>query len=451
MRNIREVTIGLGALLVAVVGAPRQAHAQACASCITLPWTTGSCSSAGSCINVGNTATSGGVGIEGQVQGLNGTAFFGDATSVATGGTGVEGLCEATAGNGVFGLASNTAGTSSFGVYGTNAATGTFSPAGNGYGSGVYGSSAGQSSVGVYGTSTGATSAGMLGYSAVASGIGVSGQATGTGNSWGVFGSSTSPGGGGVIGWATGTGGGGYGVAGEASTTVSGAIGVFGSGAVGVSAVSPVGDAILAQTTSGTGVYATSTTGTGVYASSTGSGSGSPALYAYNSGAGHFAAYFNGNIQVTGTPYCSGCTAFTNNSDRRLKKNVEPMKGALDTLLKLQGVTFEWKDPKEHGDHQGTQRGFIAQDVEKVIPEWVGVDSKGFKTLNLTGIEAMTVESVRALKAENDELRITMSALEAGRRPTISGFGEGGIGLGVLAIVGALATNRRRRRGSAEA
>jgi hypothetical protein len=64
-------------------------------------------------------------------------------------------------------------------------------------------------------------------------------------------------------------------------------------------------------------------------------------------------------------------------------------------LLKLRGVTFEWIDPAEHGNHQGMQRGFIAQDVEKVLPEWVGVDTKGFKTLNMTGIEPMLVESIR--------------------------------------------------------
>ena len=68
----------------------------------------------------------------------------------------------------------------------------------------------------------------------------------------------------------------------------------------------------------------------------------------------------------------------------------------------ISGVTFEWKNPEEQGDHRGMQRGFIAQDVESMLPEWVGVDAKGFKTLNTTGIEPLVIESIRTLKGEND-------------------------------------------------
>jgi hypothetical protein len=91
------------------------------------------------------------------------------------------------------------------------------------------------------------------------------------------------------------------------------------------------------------------------------------------------------------------------------------------------------------------QRGFIAQEVEKVMPEWVGVDKEGFKTLNLTGMEPMVVESLRTLKTENDELRERVRALEAGRRPMISGLGEGGIGFGLAVVAGAVVFVRRRR------
>ena len=120
--------------------------------------------------------------------------------------------------------------------------------------------------------------------------------------------------------------------------------------------------------------------------------------------------------------------------------------------MQLHGVTFEWKEPEKHGNHQGTQRGFIAQDVEKVMPEWVGADSEGVKTLTLAGIEAMTVESLRALKLENDQLRIRssgleerMKAMEAARGTATSGFGGGGIGLGLIALAGAIAFSRRKR------
>jgi len=240
----------------------------------------------------------------------------------------------------------------------------------------------------------------------------------------------------------------GIGVIGSSDTTDSAPtlkIGVFGE------ANSSSGAAVYAHnvsTSTGTndwGVYGLSDNGWGGYFQTSG-GTGYGGLFAGAGNNGEWAAYLAGNIQVTGTPYCSGCTAFTNNSDIRLKKNVQPLAGALDRLLQLRGVTFEWKDPSEHGNHVGPQRGFIAQEVEKVIPEWVGVDGKGFKTLNLTGMEPMVVESLRTLKAENDELRDRVKALEAGSRPRTAGLGEGGVGvgLGLLLALGAYAVSRRR-------
>ena len=113
--------------------------------------------------------------------------------------------------------------------------------------------------------------------------------------------------------------------------------------------------------------------------------------------------------------------------------------------LKLHGVTFEWKNPEEHGDRTSVQRGFIAQEVEKVLPEWVGVDEKGFKTLNLTGIEPMIVESLRTLKGENDALRDRVTALEARQFVAAAGLnGNGLVGLGLIALAGAIVVSRRR-------
>ena len=137
----------------------------------------------------------------------------------------------------------------------------------------------------------------------------------------------------------------------------------------------------------------------------------------------------------------SGCT-----SDQRLKQNIEPLTGAVDKLLQLKGVTFEWKNPEEHQDHKGTQTGVIAQDVQKVFPQWVRETDKGFLNVDPDArtMVALTVEGFRELKTENDELRQRVQWLEAGRRPMISGVGEGGIGLGLLAVAGAVLARRKR-------
>lgn len=58
-----------------------------------------------------------------------------------------------------------------------------------------------------------------------------------------------------------------------------------------------------------------------------------------------------------------------NTSDYRLKENVKPIVGALDKVLNLKGVNFEWIDKESRG--HGKQIGMIAQQVEKHVPEVV--------------------------------------------------------------------------------
>ena len=130
-----------------------------------------------------------------------------------------------------------------------------------------------------------------------------------------------------------------------------------------------------------------------------------------------------------------------------MKKNVQSLTGSLDQLVKLRPVTYEWKQPEEHGGRTGVQRGFIAQEVEKVMPEWVGEDDRGFKTLTLSGLEPMVVESLRTLKLENDVLRDRVKALEGGGRTSIAGFAEGGlIGIAGLVVTGSALVVLRRKR-----
>ena len=88
-------------------------------------------------------------------------------------------------------------------------------------------------------------------------------------------------------------------------------------------------------------------------------------------------------------------------SDRRLKKNIEPLSGALDRLMKLRSVTYEYKDPEK--DHQlpGTQIGFVAQEVEEVFPDWIG-EKDGYKYVAVKGFESLTVQALREMREEKD-------------------------------------------------
>lgn len=96
-----------------------------------------------------------------------------------------------------------------------------------------------------------------------------------------------------------------------------------------------------------------------------------------------------------------GTTAWYNDSDKRLKKNIETIDSALDKVMKLRGVTFEWDGGKRY--QNGKSIGFIAQEAVEVIPELVDYneenDSYGMQYAPVTAL------LVEAVKEQNDEIR----------------------------------------------
>jgi hypothetical protein len=115
-------------------------------------------------------------------------------------------------------------------------------------------------------------------------------------------------------------------------------------------------------------------------------------------------------LHVNGSAGKPGGGSWSNSSDRRLKKDIEPLVGALDQLLSLQGVTFEYIDPKAVNELEGRRVGMIAQDVEEVFPDWVEERTDGYKTVTYRGFEALAVEALRELRAERDAAIATLRA-----------------------------------------
>lgn len=74
-------------------------------------------------------------------------------------------------------------------------------------------------------------------------------------------------------------------------------------------------------------------------------------------------------LEVNGSAGKPGGGSWSISSDIRLKKNVKPIKNALEKMLELQGITYQWKEPSKHGNMQGAYMSMIAQEVEKVFPE----------------------------------------------------------------------------------
>jgi hypothetical protein len=94
--------------------------------------------------------------------------------------------------------------------------------------------------------------------------------------------------------------------------------------------------------------------------------------------------------------------AFGSPSDISLKENIKPIESALDKVKKLQGVTFDWKE--QDITNLKEDIGFIAQDVQKVLPELVRENKDGKLSLRHQGIIPVLLEAIKELSDKVKEL-----------------------------------------------
>ncbi len=92
--------------------------------------------------------------------------------------------------------------------------------------------------------------------------------------------------------------------------------------------------------------------------------------------------------------------AFVTYSDESLKSDVASMSNtALDTVMSLEGVEFTWKDSGER------DFGFIAQDVQSVLPKAVHVAEDGVQGVDYSRLTSVLVEAVKAQQVQINDLK----------------------------------------------
>lgn len=102
---------------------------------------------------------------------------------------------------------------------------------------------------------------------------------------------------------------------------------------------------------------------------------------------------FNPNnrlFYVNGT--AGGDYAWYNDSDERLKENIVTVDDALDKVLNLRGVYYEWKDPDQ--SETGRKLGFIGQEAFDILPEVVS-NSNDHYSMQYAPITAVLVEAIK--------------------------------------------------------
>ncbi|MFL5730081.1 MAG: tail fiber domain-containing protein [Cytophagaceae bacterium] len=103
-------------------------------------------------------------------------------------------------------------------------------------------------------------------------------------------------------------------------------------------------------------------------------------------------------LEVNGLLKTNGVTEM---SDVRWKRNILPIDHALTRLMKLRGVTYNWKvnEYKEKNFESETQIGLIAQEVEQVFPELVKTDANGYKSVEYSKVVAILIQAVKEQQA----------------------------------------------------
>ena len=128
----------------------------------------------------------------------------------------------------------------------------------------------------------------------------------------------------------------------------------------------------------------------------------------------------NTNLSITGittAPHLRGtnsnfsgvCTAanFNSTSDISVKDNIQKIEDPLDKIIKIDGVTFVWKET------QKPSAGVVAQNLETVLPHLVSEDE--IKSVNYNGLIGYLIEAVKDQQQQIDQLKSDLESLAAFR------------------------------------
>jgi len=111
-----------------------------------------------------------------------------------------------------------------------------------------------------------------------------------------------------------------------------------------------------------------------------------------------YSLYVYGNAITTGN---------WQGSDKKWKKNINPDTYGLSSLKKLLPVSYYWRYeefPNMNFDNR-RQIGFIAQDVENIMPELVKTDKNGNKAISYSKLTPIIVKAIQEQNLEIENLK----------------------------------------------
>ena len=120
----------------------------------------------------------------------------------------------------------------------------------------------------------------------------------------------------------------------------------------------------------------------------------------------------NGNTTFSGTVTAA---SYTTNSDIRLKKNITPLKQSIAAVMELNPVSYEKKQNLTSNDYSIKENGFIAQELQKVMPTLVteGTDKDKLLSVNYTTLIPVLTKAIQEQQEQLSTQKKEIETLKA--------------------------------------
>lgn len=99
-------------------------------------------------------------------------------------------------------------------------------------------------------------------------------------------------------------------------------------------------------------------------------------------------------------------------SDQRVKENIEPLVDGIKKVNSINAVEFDWKPVENISQRDGHDIGFIAQQLELVVPEAVYTRGDGYKTVRYEKITPILVQAIKEQQEIIEQLKSRIEKLE---------------------------------------
>jgi hypothetical protein len=122
---------------------------------------------------------------------------------------------------------------------------------------------------------------------------------------------------------------------------------------------------------------------------------------------GSFSTAFISSTALTFTTSTGALSAtqFTSLSDETQKTNITRIANALDLVMQMNGVRYDWTD-----GHNTGSIGVIAQEMERIIPEVVSTNDRGLKTVSYGNLVGVLIEAIKEQQVRIEELERKLDA-----------------------------------------